>query len=126
MPSGGGTYRELQLKVAENKCTWAQPYPAEDYGKGGEVTLLSKEAADVGGRPCGDSTTKEVGILSQNRTAEPLPRFGFEVAVEILTNDRFERCHRFQRRESFCSIATALDDQGGQGGCTNLCVSVIL
>ena len=82
--------------------------------RGGEVTLLSKEAADVGGRPCGDSTTKEVGILSQNRTAEPLPRFGFEVAVEILTNDRFERCHRFQRRESFCSIATALDDQGGQ------------
>ncbi len=72
-------------------------------------TLLSKKATDAGGRPCGDATAEEVGVLRPDRTAEgkrgredgpvfgiayaqPLPRFGFEVAVDILTDN--SRDHR--------------------------------
>jgi len=44
----------------------------------------------------------------------PLPSFGFEVGVEILADDRADCLHPVQRSESFCRIATALDNQCSQ------------
>lgn len=66
----------------------------------GRRALLRQEAVDARGHPRCDATAEEVRILSPNRTAEsqggcanrsvarfacvePLPRFGFEIAIEV-------------------------------------------
>ena len=98
----------------------------------GRRALLREEAVDAAGRPGGDATAEEVGVLSPDRTAEskgrcenrpvlriacaePLPRFGFEVAVEIIARPE-SRVQPWpsETTSAFAGSPPRLSDQRGQ------------
>jgi hypothetical protein len=84
--------------------------------------LLIKKDIDARGRPSGDATSEEVGVLRPDRAAEsegccqnrpvpriacaePLPRFAFEVSIEFVAYYGGQRGHGLQSADGLCGIA---------------------
>jgi hypothetical protein len=97
-------------------------------------TLLRKENVDAAGRPGRNATAEEVGVFSPDRTAEgqggcenrpvlwiacaePLSRFGFKVAAEVVADDGTEGGHGSQRvlRFGVCGFGNEEGDVVGLG-----------
>ena len=89
--------------------------PNDAVNPNGPRALLREEAVDAAGRPGRDATAEEVSVLSPDRTAEskggcenrpvlriacakPLPRFGFEIAIEVQADQSPERSYGSQKR----------------------------
>src|SRR5579859_4317414 len=77
-----------------------------------ERVLLIKKDIDARGRPSGDTTSEEVGVLCPDRAAEsegccqnrpvlriacaePVPRFAFEVPIKFVAYYGGQRSHGF-------------------------------
>jgi hypothetical protein len=102
------TVRSVRIALALAISTAPVDSRPNDVSPNVRRSLLRQEAVDAGGRPRCDATAEEVRVLSPDRTAEskggcenrpvvritcvkPLPRFGFEIALEVQTDQSPER-----------------------------------